>query len=172
MTLEERLRSHYESLVRTIQFTRSVDAKAAPVLGLQIALVGTIAARFDKLLPVFTADEWSNERVAVFVLGALYLGVVLVVLGLAVSVYMPKHPPTGNSLIYFEDIARMKFTNFKAISQAMSSDVIECQLLDQIHRVSKIVSGKMNRVRWALILSCPATGLWAALLVYGSIAAD
>ena len=42
--MEERLKSHYESLARAIRFVRAADTKAAPVLGLQIALVGTLAA--------------------------------------------------------------------------------------------------------------------------------
>ena len=45
--LEERLRSHYESLSRAIRFTRTADAKAAPVLALQVALLGALATRFE-----------------------------------------------------------------------------------------------------------------------------
>ena len=49
MSTKERLRSHYESLSRVIRFTRWADTKAAPVLALQVALVGTLAARSDRL---------------------------------------------------------------------------------------------------------------------------
>ena len=47
--LEERLRSHYESLSRVIRFTRTADAKAAPVLALQVALLGALATRSEEL---------------------------------------------------------------------------------------------------------------------------
>ena len=57
MSMEERTKSHYESLTRAIGFTRSADRKAAPVLALQIALAGTMAARLENLQPIFASDE-------------------------------------------------------------------------------------------------------------------
>ena len=51
----------------------------------------------------------------------------------------------------------------------MSIEVIEGHLLDQIHRVSKIASLKMRRVRWAFLLSAPAGALWIVLLAWGTM---
>ena len=51
----------------------------------------------------------------------------------------------------------------------MSVEQIESQILDQIHRVSKIASVKMCRVRWAFLLSAPASALWLLLLAWGTI---
>ena len=62
--MEERLRSHYESLSRAIAFTRMADAKAGPVLLVQIALAGTLAARFEQILPVIMGSAWDVHRVA------------------------------------------------------------------------------------------------------------
>ena len=169
MTLEERLRSHYESLSRIIGFTRSADAKAAPVLALQVALVGTLAARFEKLLPVVVAEQWHAERVVLTVLIGLYLVFLISVVVLAALVYMPMNPRTGKSLIYFEDIASMGYKEFEAQAKGIGAAVIEQHLLDQIHRVSAIASTKMRRVRWAFLLSGPASILWIVLLGWGSV---
>ena len=169
MILEERLRSHYESLARVIRFVRTADTKAAPVLGLQIALVGTLAARFEKIRPILIADHWYAERIALVAVTVLYLFFLITIVVLAARVYMPMNPRTGKSVIYFEDIAAMKYESFEAQSKEMGLDAIECQLLDQIHRVSRIASLKMSRVRRAFLLSGPSSTLWLALLVWGSV---
>ena len=85
-------------------------------------------------------------------------------MGITAWVYMPRSPKTGKSLIFFEDIANMDFESFGKKAKAVSSDDIEHQLLDQIHRVSKIASTKMCMVRWALWLSVPSLILWIVLL--------
>ena len=56
---EDRLRSHYESLSRAIGFTRAADAKAGPILALQVALAGTLAARMDKLWLILTGEPFG-----------------------------------------------------------------------------------------------------------------
>lgn len=166
--MEERLRSHYESLSRAIEFTRMADAKAGPILLVQVALAGTLAARFERTLPVIMGSAWDVSRVALLV-GSLFYTVLLVaVVVVAVRVYMPSSPKTGKSLIYFEDVAALDFETFRTRSLATSPEEIERQLLDQIYRVSQIASDKMGRVRLATYLSVPAVLLWVILLVLGS----
>ena len=109
MISEERLKSHYESLSRAIRFVRSADAKAAPVLGLQIALVGTLAARFEKLWTIVGRCPWETESAILAALLVLYGSFVIVVIVLAARVYMPTNPRTGRSLLYFEDISSMEY---------------------------------------------------------------
>ena len=53
--MEDRLRSHYESLSRVIGFTRAADAKAAPVLALQVVLLGGLTTRFEDLYEIATS---------------------------------------------------------------------------------------------------------------------
>ena len=167
--MEERLRSHYESLSRVIRFTRTADAKAAPLLALQLALLGTLAARFEKLLAILWHGPWDIERGVIIALAALYFGCFAAVVWLAARVYMPMNPSTGKSLIFFEDIASMEPERFETQTRNMSADRIERQLIDQVHRVSIIVSAKMRRVRWAFGWSLPATLLWLVLLGWSSI---
>ena len=144
--------------------------KAAPILALQIALVGTLAARFDKLLSILTGGAFDLEMAILLTVIILYTVVLIAVVSLASLVYMPRNPKTGRSLIYFEDIATMRFDSFEKQAKQMSPEKIELQLLDQIHRVSQIVSAKMRYVRWAFILSLPSIILWAGLLAWGSAA--
>ena len=167
--MEERLKSHYESLTRVIRFTRSADAKAGPVLALQLALLGTMAARFEKLRTIIFTDQWDIERIALFVLIVLYIVLVASVVVLAARVYIPINPRTGKSLIFFEDIATMGYETFCVKVKRMTEEEIEDQLLDQIHRISKIASVKMSRVRTAFLLSVPSIIFWIALLTWGSI---
>lgn len=169
MTRADRLKSHYESLARAIGFTRVADAKAAPVVALQAALVGTLAARADKLQGLLIEDEWGLEwllLIAVIVLYVLSLGVAVF---LAIRVYMPVSPRTGRSFIYFEDIAAKDFEAFEAGARAARSATIEHQLLDQVHRVSTIASLKMKWVRQALWSTVASGGLWLVLLAWGSV---
>ena len=169
MIAEERLKSHYESLSRAIKFIQAADTKAAPVLGLQVALVGTLAARFDELWTSVGKFPWDTEGTMLAALLVLYLLFVIAVVIMAARVYMPTNPRTGKSLIYFEDISHMAYEAFEAQAKEVTPDQIESQLLDQIHRVSRIASKKMYRVRWAFILTGPSSILWLVLFVWGNV---
>ena len=167
--MEERLRSHYESLSRVIRFTRTADAKAAPVLALQVALLGGLTTRFEDLYSIIGSEPWDAERGVVIGLAAIYGLLLSVVILLAAMVYMPMNARTDRSFIFFEDVAAMEFQEFQSRARNMSSSLIEHQLLDQVHRVSKIASTKMRRVRWAIVLSLPAIALWFVLLAWSSV---
>lgn len=166
--MEERLASHYDSLSRIIWSIRSTDTKAAPVLALHVALIGTLAARAEKLLAILAECPWGTEHYILVVNIAIYLILVIFVMGLAFLVYRPINPLTGDSLIYFEDIAATPFNRFREQAQQMHPEEIENQLLTQIHRVSRIASVKMRRVRWSIMLTIPTCILWAVLLAWGS----
>ena len=167
--MEERLNSHYESLSRSIAFTRSADAKAAPVLALQIAILGALAARFEKLVPALFAEPWCFEKEVLWVVLIAFVGFMLATVMMAARVYMPMHPRTGESLIYFEDIAAMRSESFAKRAKEMSPNAIEEQLLSQIHIVSQIASAKMRRVRRAFWLSGPSFVLGLIILAWGSV---
>ena len=166
--MEERLRSHYESLSRAIGFTRTADSKAAPVLALQVALAGTVAARFERLAPIIGKEPWGVESAVLAGVLALYALSVIGVVAFATSVYLPRNPRTGGSLIYFEDIAAMSLESLREQATSMGTETIERQLLDQIHTVSWIASTKMRRVRWAYYLSLLSVVFWVILLGWGS----
>ena len=167
--MEERLRSHYESLSRVIRFTRTADTKAAPVLALQIALLGALATRCEDLYAIVTSGPWDAERGVVVGVAAIYGLLLTAVILLAALVYMPMNARTNQSFIFFEDIAAMEFQEFQSKARNMGSNLIEHQLLDQVYRVSKVASIKMRRVRWAILLSLPAIVLWFVLLAWSSV---
>ena len=167
--MEERLKSHYESLQRTIRFVRTADTKAAPVIALQIALAGALATRSERLLPILTQCQWDLERIVLVFVAVVYAACAFTSVAVAAWVYFPVTPHAGGSLIYFEDTAAMACVRFKERSMRMTPEEIEQQLLDQIYRVSTIASSKMRRVRWAFALSAPASILGIVLLGWGSI---
>ena len=166
--MEERLTSHYESLSRVIRFTRTADRKAAPVLALQVALLGALATRFDRLQSIIVGSSCDAERVALVAVLGSFVASLLIAGWLAASVYMPRNPRTGKSNIFFEDIAAMEYPEFESAARNMSSDVIERQLIDQIYRVSRVASIKMKRVRWAIWSSAPAVALGLILLAWSN----
>ena len=167
--MEERLKSHYESLQRAIRFTRTADTKAAPVIALQIALLGVLATRFERLAPIITQCQWDAEVVALVAVVILYSAATIGSIAVAAWVYVPINRKAGGSLIYFEDIAAMGCQRFKDRSIRMTPEEIEEQLLDQIYRVSGIASDKMRRVRRAFALSGFSGILGIILLGWGSI---
>ena len=118
----------------------------------QVALLGALATRLAELYSVIAGGPWDVERAAV--------------IGLAAWVYMPMNAKTGESLIFFEDIAAMEWANFQSAARNMSHDLIERQLLHQIYVVAGVASVKMRRVRWAIIMSLPAILAWVVLLAW------
>lgn len=170
--MEERLRTHHESLSRAVLFTRAADSKAAPILAVQIALVGALATRFDKLLSIMTDCPFDTAALALIVLVIAYVAFLSASVAIATMVFLPITRPSGqtsNSLLYFEDVQAMSLEEFTSKTAQLDEDDIERQLLQQIHAVSRVVSVKMRRVRWAFILSVPAVVLWVALMAWGSL---
>ena len=167
--MEERLRSHYESLSRVIGFTRTADAKAAPALALQVALLGALATRSQQLYAIVADSAWDAERMAIIGLAIVYGLLLTTVIGLSALVYLPVSARTGRSLIFFEDIAGMGWVEFQSAAQNMTHDLMERQLLHQIHVVSQVASVKMRRVRRAIIISLPAILTWFALLAWSHV---
>lgn len=152
--METRLHSHYESLSRVIRFTRMADTKAGAVLALQFVLLGALATQFDKALickmwAVLTQDSGAFWDSVFNLVVVVYLLATLIAVGLAVWVYAPATPNTRRSLIYFADIAELDCQKFIVAAMGMDAVEIECQLLDQIHRVSRIASRKMKKLRCA-----------------------
>lgn len=139
------------------------------MLALQVALVGTLAARFERIAPTLSQEPWGVESYALAALMVLYSSLLIVIVAVSASVYLPRNPRTGGSLIYYEDISMMSFESFKSEAVAMTSEIIERQLLQQIHTVSAIASTKMRRVRWAYFLSVPSVILWGILFGWGSV---
>ena len=152
--METRLQSHYESLSRVIRFTRMADTKAGAVLALQFVLVGALATQLlAPLDPATNGNTVSGDDFTVALVGLAYILSALAAVVLAVLVYAPATPKTGQSLIYFEDVAGMDCQQFIAAAKAMDAAEIERQLLEQIYRVSRIARTKMRLVRYAFWLS-------------------
>ena len=166
MNIEERLRLQYDSLFRAVEFTKAADSKATPVLGLHTLLVSTLAVLSEPLFTVLGEEPWDVERIFVLVLLVIYVSLAVSALTLASRVFLPINPHTGKSLIYFQDIAAMRFEEFKEISVTLDTRSIEEQLIGQVFQVSKVASKKMYRVRWAFILTGPTGVLWLTLVAY------
>ena len=167
--MDERLRSHYESLSRAIGFTRAADTKVGPVLALQVALAGTLAARMEGIWKILSGASGSGSAIAVGILLAIYAALLLASMVFAVIVYVPRNPRSGKSLIYFEDIAALSAAEFSEQSMGMDAEEIERQLLQQVHVVSEVASTKMKWARWAYIVGGPSVVLWVVLLAWGGL---
>ena len=136
------------------------------MLALQVALLGALATRLAELYSIMASGPWDLERATAIALTTIYVFLLAIVIGLAAWVYMPMNAKTGDSLIFFEDIAAMEWEAFQSAARNMSHDLIERQLLHQIYVVAGVASVKMRRVRWAISMSLPAILAWLALLAW------
>ena len=161
--MEERLRSHYESLARVIGWTRVADAKAAPILALHSALLGISAARTEAIRTVFDDGSPLIGWLLAGLLAIFAVGVIAAFVS-AARVYMPQTTGGGGSLIYFGSVADMTADEFVAQAKQLDADKIEHGLLEQVHIVSLIGSRKMARVRRAFIASAPALVAWVGVI--------
>ena len=170
--MEQRLKSHYESLARAIEFTKMADAKAGPLLAAHVLMAGALATRFDNLGVIITGNAGVIQQIALIAGLTLYAALLAAAWIKAACVFIPATPKTGQSLIYFEEIGAMSFEQFADASRQLDAEAIENQLLQQIHEVSRIASKKMCRVRWAFWLSIAAVVVWIVLMAWGSIAVE
>ena len=171
--MEERLQSHYALLSRTIEFTRTADAKAMPVIFLNLAFIGAVSTRLSFLVEVLKGFAGCFECLAMTVLILYWLVATASALIFAAFVYIPKNPSAGGSLLYFEDIAAMDKDGFIDKSKNLKQESLEKELLTQIHIVSGIASTKMCRVKWAFYVSIVSTVLTLLILILaGTIGTD
>ena len=105
------------------------DTKAGAALALQFLLLGALAARSESLFSIIAGGAWGFGHIALLVVMLLYGLFLLSAVGLGASVYIPATPKTGKSLIYFEDIAALKYNDFRAKAKNMDDDDIEAQLI-------------------------------------------
>jgi hypothetical protein len=88
---------------------------------------------------------------------------------LVIAVYFPHVKRVSNSVLFFEDIRHMEWTEFAWRSAHVSEAEVEEDLLRQIHVSSWLASRKLHQLRWAYGLSAVGLGAWLALMAWATV---
>lgn len=164
-SLDVRLRMHVATLDRTITFTRHADTKAAPLLALNATLAVATVAQTDQLHQALVADGVSLISALAWACLLSYAFLTVFSTVLAIRVFIPATPRTGNSIVYFEDIRAMGRDDFIYLGTRDPDDGLELDILTQIHAVSGIASRKFRWLRHSFVASLCALGFWLPLVV-------
>lgn len=166
-TTTDRIQMHSALLERTIELTQVADAKAAPLVGLEAVLAGTVVSQADRLGELL-GDTGAPGFVPYLLAFAVFIVSAIASLFFAALVYLPRNRRSHGSVLYFEDIAAMSLDEFQSRSREQTDDDIEDLLLEQIHQVSQVASRKMLLVRWSFIWGFISILGWAAVLAFVS----
>jgi len=143
-----------EQLDRVLGFFPRVDAKASVVLGVDITLLGLLAANAPpyKLLNGY------------FVFAAIPVALISISLWNLYQSAYPKLEGGSRSLIYFREIAGRTESGFIDEFKAQSEENYVQDLLGQTWRNSEILKQKYDHVKTALIMLAWSIIPWAISL--------
>lgn len=154
MEIADQIAAARDQLTRTLTFFQRVDAKASVVLGVDTGLLAVLATRAAQ--PAALRWEW--------------VPIGLTMLFLAVSfwhLYQQSFPSLdggGESLLYFQEVAKRTEARYIESWKAMSSEQYVNDLLGQVWRNSEILRKKYDHLKWALYSMSLAMIPWAVSL--------
>lgn len=158
MSVDKRTDVAEKSLQRMLEWIRTIDTKGQIVLGLDLALIGSIVAVWpsDKAFRGFLA-------IASIVAG----GLVVSSIAYSLSAFFPQlrrtltrnqSPPS--SFIFFGAIAASSEDDYIKRMTEQTQEGYHLDLLHQVHRNAVIVNRKYVRVKWAILQQGLAIAPW------------
>ena len=152
------LHEHLEKILdRQLSWIQSADSKAAIVLPMSIAMIGSIAALAPKEL-----CAWDSFSITLSAITSFFLLLSVVFLGLST---FPKTTGPEGSMIFFGGIASRSLEDYKEQSLKITSSTYTIDLINQIHRNAQIAGEKHMTIKRSIICLYIVIIPWA-LTVY------
>lgn len=150
-----------KNLDRLLHWIGAADSKIAPILAIDTAMIGVLAALYSKLSVSLGWCLWLVIP-SVIVLG-------LSILTLAIAVFPRTKGPEG-STIYFGGIASCEFKTYKAKMCELHPEEYRDDLIAQCHRNAQIAAEKYKWVKRSMICLFPGIVFWvpAVYVLYGA----
>lgn len=143
-------------LQATIEWVPRVDNRISILLGVLVAMIGTI------LVVAPPIDKWSDA--AIITSMATGASLIVAAFGMFKATFPVTKGPT-DSRIFFGSVGKRKAADYAAGFLAQSKSDYLDDLLAQIHRNAEIVSAKFKHIKIAFISTVVAVPLWAATLI-------
>lgn len=140
-----------KALARLLKLIRAADAKIAPILAIDTAMLGVFIALAGKKL------EWTTG--SAYVVG-LALILLLASLLLLFRAAIPRLKGSRKSLIFFDSIRRKKLDAYLGEVKALSDEGYIADLAEQCHQNSRIASVKFRYVRLSMFFLFLAVIPW------------
>ena len=140
----KQLHEHLERILdRQLSWIQSADSKAAIVLPITIAMLGTIAALAPKEL-----CAWDSLSITISAITSLLLLFSIIYLGLTT---FPKTTGPDGSVIFFGGIASRSLEDYKEQTLTITSSMYTSDLINQVHRNAQIASEKHTTMKKSII---------------------
>lgn len=139
-----------------LSFFPRIDAKFSVVLGLDIGMLGVLAAKVPN--PVFAVPTMTWYVIAGFVVALVFS---------LLQLYRGSYPNVKggeDSVIFFRYIAKQTEHKFIESFKAMTTDQLGDELLGQAWRNARILDQKIAALKWAYIFMAVAVVPWALAL--------
>jgi hypothetical protein len=150
-----------KTLARIMAMVAAADAKVPPILAIDTAMLGVLAA----LVP--SASQWAASHAAIAaVAGLLLLGSV----GCLAASMFPRLSGPKSSLIYFAGIVSLERDAYVSALLGATPDKLLEDLARQCHRNAEIANDKFRLIRWAMIFLFVGIVPWlvSVALLYGA----
>jgi len=137
------VRTLEQELARLLEWIRSADVRIAFVVSLATAMLGVL------ILPNLEGDGPTNNSLC-----AILIAGTLLVVGILTSAVasFPRTKSPNDSLIYFVDIAKLSFDEYRSRVRAVTEAGYVDDLIAQCHRNAQIASKKYRWIKRSMIL--------------------
>lgn len=151
MSLCEQIRIAEQALTRHLDWIKSVEAKLAVIVAIDIAMLGALTSR----IPATPQSWWLVGLFAVIGGGAVLVSLVFCALAL-----FPRVKSPNLSILFFGSISAYSSAEYASRFAQLSEQDYLKDLLQQVHRNSQIASAKYGFVKWATGLLLKAIIPW------------
>ena len=144
-------------LSTVLSFFPRVDAKQTAILGILVAMLGYLAAKWPASLSAIPIIQWIS--------GGLFFGLAAACFFTLYRGSFPNLDGGEGSLVFFRAIAGRREVDFSERYAAMSDADLAKDLLCQVWRNSVILHDKFKWLRWSYRLLLASVGPWLLALV-------
>ncbi|WP_435159835.1 Pycsar system effector family protein [Haladaptatus sp. DFWS20] len=143
-----------QTLAHLNEYIKFADQKASVLLTGQLAFLG--------LFVNFLSQNWFGPGIEFQVLASVTIGATLVAVVLAGWVIYPQTEPSGDNLLFWENINVESHDDYESQIKDLTEDAVLEDLIEENHLLAKVASIKYWRLKISLI-STAGTVLFATL---------
>ena len=132
-----------QTLSHLNEYIKFADQKASILLTGQLAFLG--------LFVNFLNQTWSGTGTGFHILAAGTVGATLVAVVFAGWVIYPQTEPSGENLLFWENINAKSLDNYESEIRSLDEDTVLEELVEENHLLSEVASNKYKRLKVSLI---------------------
>lgn len=137
-----------QTLSRLNEHIKFADRKASVLLTGHLGFLG--------LFVNFLNEHWAGSGIWFKSLAAITIGAILLAGVFAGWVIYPQTEPSGEALLFWENINRYSFDSYETQIEELDEDAVLDELIEENHLLAEVASNKYRRLKFSLVATAGA----------------